>query len=264
LIFSGNGSRKNDSLGRVLNTTGFSLLLAQLEQQSMYNAYNFSQASSNATYSQNTMVVGSVYVNTTVIGSKISAFNCPSDIDPVLVTSYTSGTQYNVIYGMPSNYGFCCGWYSDYDNPGVTNYRSPAQYRGIFYCDLSTAVTDIKDGTSSTAMIGETRQEHSWATAFTPYWGCGSHTAVTLTAKPTYYSAKPYPSYLIYLPNANYSNNARRLSYAWVMSSTHPGGINVCFADGSVHFIKNSINPNTWWAINTMNGQEVVSSNQFQ
>ena len=28
--------------------------------------------------------------------------------------------------------------------------------------------------------------------------------------------------------------------------SLHTGGVNTCFADGSVHFIKNSINEATW------------------
>ena len=30
-------------------------------------------------------------------------------------------------------------------------------------------------------------------------------------------------------------------------ASNHPGGVNVCFCDGSVHFIKSSITPQTWW-----------------
>ena len=33
------------------------------------------------------------------------------------------------------------------------------------------------------------------------------------------------------------------------MSSFHPGGVNVAFSDGSVKFIKDSINIQTWWAI---------------
>jgi prepilin-type N-terminal cleavage/methylation domain-containing protein/prepilin-type processing-associated H-X9-DG protein len=46
-------------------------------------------------------------------------------------------------------------------------------------------------------------------------------------------------------------------------SSNHPGGVNVAFADGSVHFIKNSIAPNTWWALGSRNLGEVVSSDQY-
>jgi prepilin-type N-terminal cleavage/methylation domain-containing protein/prepilin-type processing-associated H-X9-DG protein len=45
--------------------------------------------------------------------------------------------------------------------------------------------------------------------------------------------------------------------------SNHPGGVNVAFADGSVHFIKNSISPPTWWALGSRNLGEVVSSDAY-
>jgi prepilin-type processing-associated H-X9-DG protein len=71
--------------------------------------------------------------------------------------------------------------------------------------------------------------------------------------------------------------------------SFHPGGINAAFADGSVHFIKNSINswnwanlyalraavnganctipsgtiPGVWQALSTIAGGEVISSDQY-
>jgi prepilin-type N-terminal cleavage/methylation domain-containing protein/prepilin-type processing-associated H-X9-DG protein len=45
--------------------------------------------------------------------------------------------------------------------------------------------------------------------------------------------------------------------------SNHPGGVNVAFADGSVHFIKNSVAPNTWWALGSRNLGEFVSSDSY-
>jgi prepilin-type processing-associated H-X9-DG protein len=39
------------------------------------------------------------------------------------------------------------------------------------------------------------------------------------------------------------------LSGAWTAQSRHPGGVNVCFGDGSVHFIKQSISLPVWWGI---------------
>ena len=45
--------------------------------------------------------------------------------------------------------------------------------------------------------------------------------------------------------------------------SNHPGGVNVAFADGSVHFIKNTVAPNTWWALGSRNLGEVVGSDQY-
>jgi prepilin-type N-terminal cleavage/methylation domain-containing protein/prepilin-type processing-associated H-X9-DG protein len=46
-------------------------------------------------------------------------------------------------------------------------------------------------------------------------------------------------------------------------TSNHPGGVNALFADGSVHFIKNSISPVTWYALGTIAGGEVISSDQY-
>jgi prepilin-type N-terminal cleavage/methylation domain-containing protein/prepilin-type processing-associated H-X9-DG protein len=46
-------------------------------------------------------------------------------------------------------------------------------------------------------------------------------------------------------------------------ASFHPGGVNVAFCDGSVHFIKDSISVQTWWALGTRNMGEVVSSDQY-
>ena len=45
--------------------------------------------------------------------------------------------------------------------------------------------------------------------------------------------------------------------------SYHPGGVNSLFGDGSVKFVKDSINRITWWSIGSKNGGEVVSSDSF-
>jgi prepilin-type processing-associated H-X9-DG protein len=47
------------------------------------------------------------------------------------------------------------------------------------------------------------------------------------------------------------------------VGSKHPGGFNVLMADGSVRFVKMSINPNTLDALATRNGGEVVSADGF-
>jgi len=46
-------------------------------------------------------------------------------------------------------------------------------------------------------------------------------------------------------------------------SSRHPGGVNVCFADGSVRFVKSSVNPPAWFGLATINGGEVISSDAY-
>jgi prepilin-type N-terminal cleavage/methylation domain-containing protein/prepilin-type processing-associated H-X9-DG protein len=46
-------------------------------------------------------------------------------------------------------------------------------------------------------------------------------------------------------------------------SSRHPGGANVGFCDGSVKFIKDSVNPEAWAAVGTRNGGELVSADSY-
>jgi prepilin-type N-terminal cleavage/methylation domain-containing protein/prepilin-type processing-associated H-X9-DG protein len=46
-------------------------------------------------------------------------------------------------------------------------------------------------------------------------------------------------------------------------TSFHPGGVNVTMADGSVKFIKDTINLYTWWALGTRSGNEPLNANSF-
>ncbi|HZW33293.1 MAG TPA: DUF1559 domain-containing protein [Isosphaeraceae bacterium] len=46
-------------------------------------------------------------------------------------------------------------------------------------------------------------------------------------------------------------------------NSNHPGGCNVLFGDGSVKFVKNSINMYTWWSLGTKANGEVISSDSY-
>jgi len=69
-------------------------------------------------------------------------------------------------------------------------------------------------------------------------------------------------------PRCTYTNSEDDTYWCGTMcsvapTSNHPGGVNVCFADGSVRFIKNSVNLQTWWALGTRSGDEVVSSDSY-
>jgi prepilin-type N-terminal cleavage/methylation domain-containing protein/prepilin-type processing-associated H-X9-DG protein len=45
--------------------------------------------------------------------------------------------------------------------------------------------------------------------------------------------------------------------------SYHPGGVNALFADGSVHFVKSTVDGMTWRALGTIQGGEVISSDAY-
>jgi prepilin-type processing-associated H-X9-DG protein len=46
-------------------------------------------------------------------------------------------------------------------------------------------------------------------------------------------------------------------------TSNHPGGVNICFGDGSVRFVKDSVNVQAWWGLGTRNGGETLSADQY-
>jgi len=50
---------------------------------------------------------------------------------------------------------------------------------------------------------------------------------------------------------------------AMTANSNHPGGVNLCFGDGSVRFVKDSVNLQTWWALGSRNLGEVVSADAY-
>ena len=47
------------------------------------------------------------------------------------------------------------------------------------------------------------------------------------------------------------------------MSSFHSGGVNVCMADGSVRFVKDSIAQKVWMGIGTKASGETISSSDY-
>ena len=46
-------------------------------------------------------------------------------------------------------------------------------------------------------------------------------------------------------------------------SSNHPGGVNMCMADGSVRFVKDSVALQTFWALGTRDGGEILSADSY-
>lgn len=253
--------------GTVLNTTGFTLILNYLEQTQLSNAYNFSQASSNAigwaASTPNKILVGNQVVNTTVVGSLVAAYVCPSDPNNQPAYSVTNSVPYYMNNGRRSNYVMMASRFTEYDCPAY--HKGVPTDAGIFFTDSATQLQSITDGLSNTVMIGEA-QQIKWSTSYGPFWGAGAHTSTHGTVYPPTHRWAPTT-----LPNAPWfqfgtwtrDQNPKKLQYAWRVGSFHPGGINVTMGDGSVRFIKNSINAYTWWSLQTMRGGEVISADAY-
>ena len=258
-IYSGSCAKPNGGKGLVLNTTGFTMILPQLEQKQLYDAYNFSQASSNSAWNGgNTTVMGSALVNTTVVGTMIAVMGCPSDLIPQIVdTGATDTSQFACQNVGRSNYLLSTSAHTDLDC--VATGLPTKTDQGAFYSDLSTSLRNFSDGGSATILVGESRQIKV-NSSFGPYWASGTYTSTHGQILPP-----TAPNYQQWLPNAASGVGVppSTLPTSWDFSSPHPGGLNVGMADGSVKFIKNTINPTVWSALSTIRGGEVVGSDAY-
>jgi prepilin-type N-terminal cleavage/methylation domain-containing protein/prepilin-type processing-associated H-X9-DG protein len=266
-------------------------LLPQMEQQPLFNAFNF------GCYVWDTSVVAANFqANTTVGYTQIGSLLCPSDgsttrpIHPFGTKSYHSNV------GGP---GIILAWSGpiippkswSVNVPGTTTFASLTDglsNTALFSERLiglpSTQVTtlSINSANAKRGMFpgpdGGTFNTGDPSLAMKFVQGCKAlpgTTKATNTQHIGHIWTYGYPRF-----QSNYynhfgapndlscinSNEGDAPDGRWSIAtatSNHPGGVNVAFADGSVRFIKNSINLPTWWALGTRAGAEVVSADAF-
>jgi prepilin-type N-terminal cleavage/methylation domain-containing protein/prepilin-type processing-associated H-X9-DG protein len=271
----------NDACGGAHQSSYFIALLSFFEQSPVANAWNFD-------------VPYQGWENSTVTQTGLSAIWCPSDPAAAAPDSQFR-TAYGVTYDMRyHSYKGNAGTFfavSRYTSPGCSTY-GPQQgaATGIIHMYSSTSIGAITDGTSNTMLIGESahglldpagRWDWNW-------WTSGNN-ADTLAC--TLWPINPQKRVKGDPANTGlYGINVGILYQAF--SSRHPGGLNMGFADGSVKFIKDTINtmpfnettglpngfaagPNSfpvlqpganlgiWQALSTKAGGEVISADQF-
>lgn len=222
----------------VLNTTGWVLMLPQLDQQPMYSAYNFNVPSSWSNPSPYTRALAGMPandgINAPIYQKKLEVFNCPSD--PADGTPYnqnpsTQSDFYSANQVRRSSYLFAAGEHTDYSlNYGKYLYTPGL---GAFGNDGAANLGTITDGSSMTIVVGESRQLHPGSNncnCFGPYWGAGVHTCCHM------YTPTNDATFTV---NARY--NVEGSQYAWGAGSHHVGGAHFLLGDGAVRFIGNSI-----------------------
>ncbi len=71
------------------------------------------------------------------------------------------------------------------------------------------------------------------------------------------------PNTLSCVSGSSYGGAPGGFNDAITATSNHSGGVNVLMLDGSVKFAKNSVSPQTWWAVGSRNQGEIVGSDAF-
>jgi prepilin-type processing-associated H-X9-DG protein len=230
--YSQNDNPPGSSVFLTQNFSCFVRLLPFSEQSPIYNAVNFSLTSWNNE-------------NITIAGASLNMLICPSDTNMArqLITPPTTTANFNqntralpasAFYQQFSSYGGSMGtWPIAY----LTIYdpNEALQMNGVIFNESTVGIADIKDGTSNTFNFGE--RSHGLMQKGDPSYQ---------NSDQSWQSGKYYDTLVstYYPPNLLTSSaNVGNFSYYFPQnpSSMHPGGINMAFCDGSVHFIKNSI-----------------------
>jgi prepilin-type N-terminal cleavage/methylation domain-containing protein/prepilin-type processing-associated H-X9-DG protein len=235
----------------------FVSLLSYMEQAQVFNAVN-----------TNHNIFGAA--NTTVVATQLKYLLCPSD-DKVTARVFIAGggTDNNDLMMCYSSYGGCAGmWFQlprysvpqpyfgqriNQQNGAIiyVGYENPLNVGGTIYTGLNRGpvqLSAVTDGTSNTLMYSERAHgmlndddEMNWN------WWCSGNFGDTSFA--TMYPINPFKK-------VGDTQNLSGGSDAFVSaaSSYHPGGANFLMCDGSVKFLKDSID---CWATNPSTGYPV-------
>ena len=243
-------------------------ILPYIEQQNVYNQFNFG----GWAYGWGTADPS------TIAGTPIPGYLCPSDNTPTGVPYVSNGgvpsvsaTTYGNNYTSMTSYSpkshegiFTDGWTLPYfggadgSNANVMRWKS---YGGLPIQNLS--IRDFTDGTSNTIQVVEKYRGKSYTMTTTTAinkdtgvftsagWGPTDHTGYMCGIWSWEMGICPTSS--VRTPNDPRGDEVDYLDAGGLTmrtnsgaSSAHPGGVMVLTADGSVHFVGNNVDLQTW------------------
>jgi prepilin-type N-terminal cleavage/methylation domain-containing protein/prepilin-type processing-associated H-X9-DG protein len=257
-------------------------LLPFVEQTSLYNCWN-SYGNSEVTALDSNFRYGGA-VNITVTSTRVNAYYCPTDGGNQTLAGVTAlglsvtSQNYVVNFGNTTilqdvitlggvTVNFMGAPFSDIGAPDAIS----VTYKGTGTPEPTAGFESITDGTSNTMFTSETvvGQPQTPGSVYDhrgfTWWGFGAMYTAWLAPNSTLPDNLQSATYCVYpfMQNPPCAG-ASSLSLMWQAArSRHPGGVNTGMCDGSVKFIKNSINLSTWSALSTTKGGEVISADAF-
>jgi prepilin-type N-terminal cleavage/methylation domain-containing protein/prepilin-type processing-associated H-X9-DG protein len=186
-------------------------LLPYIEQERLYRQLDFAKPVQNSPGIQ----------------TLIKIYLCPSDLYPSAPFAVTDPFGTSIALAAPCSYAACVG--------GDETETTGPDGLGIFYRNSATRLTDVKDGTSNTILVGE----RAWANV-NGIWAGAINGGVCRRGKQNPCpgsGAAFYPAATLVLAHSHL-NNALTDTDGGLddFSSLHFGGSNFVFADGHVAF----------------------------
>jgi prepilin-type N-terminal cleavage/methylation domain-containing protein/prepilin-type processing-associated H-X9-DG protein len=268
----------------------FSYIMPFMEQGASFASLNYSIPGDLYP----TLTAGS-HPNFTALYTSISSYLCPSDTqaaDDILTANYTARKQGSYAGNRGRYETLIFNWAVTSNPDPSAPYYSACNYGGgdgMFGPNEVVKIQGVTDGTSNTLFFGEQTRfknepgnsQFSWVT-LAALWGDGY-----------FYSGGSRitgGAYVVPKLNAPADTTGAIQSACitgnlvvppdWLQNSVppagpciqfgqfgfhglHPGGVNFAFADGSVKFLKESINLATYRALGTRALGEVISADQY-
>ncbi len=241
--------------------------LSYLDQGLVFNSLNFSGVP---------WMVDPVYspMNRTALTTSISTYLCPSDSDYPRDPQGMAPNSYRANAGtLPVNLE------NDYPSPG-----GKGRNNGVFWFQSAVSPAAVWDGLSETAFFSErligdfnrsdplfnyyivskTVSSCAQAQADTPVF----QDAYELSGERWADGNMLYSRYHhILTPQSKSCLLGCRQDFGCpnviTATSRHPSGVNMLLGDGSVRFVKQSVNVTIWQGLGTINGGEVLDATQF-
>ena len=259
----------------------YAMLLPQLDQGVMFNAINF-------LLSPDVNPAGTSQLeNSTILNAIVSTLLCPSDIYQKLqgdngIHNYplNTGTTYpvsprnpggvritgiffenssvriaEITDGTSNTIGVCETVKSELNGPtvwdGVSSTNGFVLTQGNNNTSVGPELTDYVVQCHGAGLLLQQTRGSRWI------YGAPGHSLYNHVRTPNDKDIDCRGG----LPHSSRTNQAwDRLSHNVTSHSRHPGGVNALACDGSVRFIKNSINRAVWSALGSRNEGEVVSA----
>jgi prepilin-type N-terminal cleavage/methylation domain-containing protein/prepilin-type processing-associated H-X9-DG protein len=284
-------------------TNIFGVLLRFLEQGNVYNTWNFSWDANNTqqndtarTQQVSTFTCPSDPSTALMPDNAIAG---GSTTAPMGRTSYyasigATAAQVQGTGTLQETNSTRLGVFNVRIDTGQQQFLDPptnSQYNSLYLQCLAVRMSEITDGTSNTAMFSEIKRSNinfpaPAATSTDPVnniflvpAASFDLTTPVLPACNTPGSRISYRGlqyYRFIVEDTNYTHtvppnytgsdcgDSSLITAAHIASrSYHPGGVNTGFCDGSVRFIKSSVNLGVWRALGTRAGGEVVSADSY-